>query len=852
MVVETGIVGGVKLGCPSECYDLQAYPSSRNDNICQGHCEFRHTSEDTCSLCKPWCDLSWFQLKWCKEPSRSIHESNNCNGCSFCLNPNEESTKPKLPTSSSSTNKVTMCPYTFHDVTKYKFLPQDKYWYQWKHSGKPYEHEGGPLLVDLNNDGILDFFSSMHAHPIDHDIGFHRMEIGESVTFDFRLDNITTDDMAAVGANSNTNNIHKENIKYRFRNASYRIIFEDPAENFGAGIDPHGQNIVDLDGDGYLDIIIASGGNMGKGSNEESFLKTRDNFLFWGEPGIDDVTGQPTTFFRGGRGAAKLANVHMRGRRGRTFYFWDANGDGLLDMFLICDRRGDDLLTPGVLLINQGDRTWKEDHGLQEFTRSLMLTDANGDGHADELVINRAFCYPQRQPLGNVTDEFQSFCQSRPVGTTAIYKFDDGQKSMTEISPKYSNVSPENDQQPACCPHGQWDDGVSDCNAKSMMSGDFDNDLKADLIMLYESKFVVYLSSDRQQGQLPIGPDFVSQTIELPEQCVANSAMLVDLDNDGNLEMLILCDLENVYFVLYSQHKRPGDSNKVDWVLDEDCNFPGALKDLHNKELARFTNEDYKDACSESTGWKFTKAACNMYHYYILGNTTSEKPKKKRYGARAAGWALVDMNNDGFLDVVVNYNNGYLRFYQNQPSQATNRNRILIFELIGSIGRQIQNNQYAPSNRYAIGSTLILTSRIPTGEKVYQFREINSYQHHTDRYSRKDPRMIFGLGEFQTPISLEIRWPNGHTQVVGLHEYDLMTVMSTQKKQLKPILIQQYVGRIRGQFDEEHSAHNVWISATGIGMLLVFLLCALRRKLLSCCGYFSSRGGLSATHCKAI
>ena len=60
-------------------------------------------------------------------------------------------------------NKGETCPIaTFWDVTKHKFSSAPNYWQQWTHSGQPYIHYGAPTFVDLNGDGLMDYFVSMH------------------------------------------------------------------------------------------------------------------------------------------------------------------------------------------------------------------------------------------------------------------------------------------------------------------------------------------------------------------------------------------------------------------------------------------------------------------------------------------------------------------------------------------------------------------------------------------------------------------------------------------------------------------------------------------------------------------
>jgi hypothetical protein len=245
-------------------------------------------------------------------------------------------------------------------VTPQKFLPeQDAYWNRIGHSKRPGSAECGPLFVDLNGDNVLDFSMASHQTPI---------ELAESELI------------------SDTQDNHRI---YALRQVADRIEYTTKQE------DSHGHNIVDLDGDGFADILVAVGG--GNGGRVDFDPITRDNMLFWGEAGTDPVTDKPTTIFRGGQDMSRAAGVNGRMRRGRLNFVLDANGDGLLDIFLAADRPFNNNLVPGMLLINQGNRKWKVDSNVMEYSKSMMLTDVDGDGFATELVINRDACFPERK-----------------------------------------------------------------------------------------------------------------------------------------------------------------------------------------------------------------------------------------------------------------------------------------------------------------------------------------------------------------------------------------------------------------------------------------------------------------------
>ncbi len=326
--------------CPDICF---------NGNNCNNEqCKdcFFSCLETNCKYRKITC------RKWCAETS-DCNDRTNCGGCLYCQ------------------QKVTeTCPHgTFKDVTAKVFGRRDSsdYWYEWLHSGKSYLHTGAPIFTDVNGDGIMDYFNPMHGQPPRFPFK-NRMELG----------------IGSLDSNG----------VYSLRKVSERIKCTDAVPCFDQWSDTHGPNMVDLDGDGILDIYISNGG--GEFLTGTKWHDKFDNWLFWGSKQIDSDTNEEITIFKGGRDAARAAGVAMKLGRGRFNYIFDANGDGLLDIFCSNSRRVSNEIRPGILLLNQGNRTWKEDTRVMEYARTMMITDANGDGIADDFLVNRSFCYPQR------------------------------------------------------------------------------------------------------------------------------------------------------------------------------------------------------------------------------------------------------------------------------------------------------------------------------------------------------------------------------------------------------------------------------------------------------------------------
>jgi len=109
------------------------------------------------------------------------------------------------------------------------------------------------------------------------------------------------------------------------------------------------------------------------------------------------------------------------------------------------------------------------------------------------------------------------------------------------------------------------------------------------------------------------------------------------------------------------------------------------------------------------------------------------------------GSAFVDLNNDGFEDLVVTSLDEKPRILLNS---ADNGNHWL---LVNTIGRR--------SNRDGIGAALKLTTA--AGRTLY-----NHVTTSDGFMSSSDKRVHFGLGAEKDVKSLEIRWPSGILQTL--------------------------------------------------------------------------------------
>ena len=472
--------------------------------------------------------------------------------------------------------------------------------------------------------------------------------------------------------------------------------------------------MVDINGDGWLDIYICNSGNMSNGN--------RRNKLY--------INNHDLTFTES---AAKYG-LDISAYSTQVSFF-DYDGDGDLDCFVInnspvpinqlnfSNRRDlpDSTLKIAKNLKGGGDHLYRNDNGVfKEVTRAagihgglisfglgVSVSDINNDGWPDIFVSNdsyeRDYLYINQKD-GTFKDEMENWFQH------------------TSFSSMGADIADINN------------DGFPDLFTTDMLPGDnyrlrtmgaFDN------ISMFDAKVKsgFYYQYPKNCLQLNNGNGKFTDIARYSGVAATDwswGALLFDMDNDGYNDLLVCNginrDVTNLDFMdffandVLQNMALTGKKYELDKLLNAIPQTPIAKKVFRNEHQLNF-----KDVGNE---WGFSQ----------LNNSN--------------GAAYGDLDNDGSLDLIVNNENQVASVYKNH-SREINTNNYIAFNLKGT-----------GKNTFAIGSRiqLFIGDQILTRE-LFPSRGFQS---------SVDYKLLFGLGKTTSIDSMIIRWPD-RTQQTMIH-----------------------------------------------------------------------------------
>src|SRR5215472_6254716 len=307
----------------------------------------------------------------------------------------------------------------------------------------------------------------------------------------------------------------------------------------------------------------------------------------------------------------------------------------------------------------------------------------------------------------------------------------------------------------------------------SVQASDYDNDGWPDLFVANDG-LNAYLYHNEHNGTfkevgLTTGMAVSSRGTVMAAMCIS----LGDYDNDGQLDLYISD------FQRSSDHLWHNDGKGFfDEVSDEAgitqstrnvLSFGGGFVDYDNDgwlDLFIANGHVYPEIeqASPATHYKQQNTLFHNEHNGRFAETSAAAGISALPPRVGRGAAFLDLDNDGFMDIVVANNNDPPTLLHNS---RTNGNHFLNFRLVGT-----------KSNRDAMGARV----RVVAGG-LSQIREIAGGG---SCLSQSDLRANFGLGRSTVVDLVEIRWPSGTKQAFRDVPADAFYLIDEGKDVLSP------------------------------------------------------------------
>lgn len=532
--------------------------------------------------------------------------------------------------------------------------------------------------------------------------------------------------------------------------------------------DMHGATFTDINHDGYPDLYIQLGGDMGRTSGKQNLLFLNDN---------------GTLIFEN-RAAEYLLQDSLG--RGRSTLFFDQNKDGYVDFINSNFDRGDKLYSTSLYTYDSGNEYFSrsQDFGLDVTSlrgttliqtriesvqhvvavtdledrmdvydyvripfrtvaskkhfgiRDVAVADFNGDGFQDIFTVSNRYA-SEATLLNDTTLLVYLYSGAKKVGYNDENKV--SFKTAGEITidskiypykggiAKYWRIG-RNSYHP--------DTDVFSLNAEDSKNHNF-----SPLCLLCLGVNIGYNTQDQKWEVFNTDPiDNLQSAIK-----ITSTKPFEDI-RTYNFQRSDLLSSDKLFLSL----NNGGFQEAADFLLNDQNISTGV-----SVVAADFDNDMDEDLLISCQG-----AAVNYPNRYYENDGTGKFRLIENFGAtsaiggRSGSVSAADFDNDGFLDVFaengegligegavpLSFNDGPYRLYKNKGNQ----NHWVKFRIY---------DEQSKGNKLAIGTTIYCYAG---GKKQVRLKGAESHI-----YAQNDPTIHFGLGRNDMIDSVEVFWPGG-------------------------------------------------------------------------------------------